>query len=179
MPDYLYGPWRNPDDDDNAWCSVSIWIASGVDGDDDFKLTVSTCFMFLEYTIYWPKVFHDTEDFHLMWLNGAGGTPKSESYHPMIKCFRKFFSVIQDRTCERVFQFARIPLCFQCESRFEIYPRKWGNGLRILYVMLHAPIRNTKGARNRIQFVFLDETGEESNKLDETSTSTVTNNKRY
>ena len=178
MPNYFYGPWRNPEDDDNAWYSVVIWLASSVDYADDFKLTVSNCGMFLEYTIYWRKVFHDTVDVHWMWLNGIGGTPKLEWYHPMIKCLRKFISVMQDRTNERVFQVARIPLRFQCESSFEVYLQKWSDGLRMLYVMLHAPIRNTKRARTRIQFVSLDETGEESNKLDETLTSTATNNKR-
>ena len=174
MPNYLYGPWRNPDDDDNAWCSVVIWLSSGVHGDDDFKLSVSDCGMFLQYTVYWPRVFHNTVDVHWMWLNGVGGTPKLESYHPMIKCFRKFISVMQEIAGERIYQVARIPLRFQCESRFEVYPQKWGNGLCMLYIMLHAPARNPKRAKTRIQFVSLEDSVPASDELRDITTSNVT-----
>lgn len=37
MPNYLYGPWRNPDDDHNGWCSILIWRACGVGGNEQFQ----------------------------------------------------------------------------------------------------------------------------------------------
>lgn len=46
--------------------------------------------------------------------------------------FRKFVSVMQHHTSELVFLVARIPLRFQGESRFEVDPRKRGNGLRMI-----------------------------------------------
>lgn len=96
----------------------------------------------------------------------------------MIKCFRKFISVMQDKNGEQVSQVSRITLRFQCESKLEVYPQKWGSGLRMFYVMLHAPARNKKRERTRIQFVAVDG---ESNSGDKThltfSTSEVTTSK--
>lgn len=51
MPNYLIGAWLNPDENNNEWCSVMIWMGPGVCGDDDFKLSVSDCGTKLEYTI--------------------------------------------------------------------------------------------------------------------------------
>ena len=62
------------------------------------------------------------------------------------------------KTGERVSQMGRISLRFQCESRFEIYPQNWGNSLRMVYVLLHAPTCNKKHAHTGIQIVPLDDT---------------------
>lgn len=46
MPNYLYGPRRICEGKDNYWCSVDICLTYGVDGDDEFKLSVSECAIF-------------------------------------------------------------------------------------------------------------------------------------
>ena len=74
---YLYRQWRDHDDYNNAWCSVITWLASRVEGDDDFELTESECGMSLEYAMYWPKVFHNTVDAQRDWRYGKIGIVSS------------------------------------------------------------------------------------------------------
>lgn len=114
---------------------------------------------------------------HKMWLSRNNGTPLLQSYHPMIECLRTFISQIQKDTGERVFQASRIPLPFQVESLFEVYPQIWPNGLQMLCVMLRAPVRYVFRAScsTKINFVRLEDELRTSQDKGPGSISDVTN----
>ena len=71
----------------------------------------------------------------------------------MVKCFRSSIDTLRDECEGQLHQTAKIPLKLPMESRFDVYPQEWSNGMKVLYAVLRPPLHRSRVSRKRIEFV--------------------------
>eukprot|EP00171_Calliarthron_tuberculosum_P006567 IDg6567t1 len=145
-PIYSVGDWNNPEDLENRRVSVAILMCSGIDKRNDFCLNVVNQGWVLEYSVVWPHAMVNMEALHKMWLLGAGGVPRIEKYHPMLKSFDPFLEKLRRPHDGKIETKARISLPFKCETRFTFHTLQWAGSSQRVFMSFSVRLRSRRAS---------------------------------